>query len=153
MRGGRGRRGYTTGGQFRGSPYRRGAGAHRTGGDRPIETNPDFDFDSANARFDKDAIARELEAKLVVSTNGNAPEAEAVRGGDNGDAALPPKSVAYNKSLSFFDNLSFDAETAQLHTYALPAATPLSASAPCVGGRRAVSSARARAVRPIPPTR
>lgn len=81
----------------------------------------DFDFESANAQFNKEEIDREFHSKLKLKDE--KPEKAAVNGEDKGDSgvetlnsegnadeggeALTP-NVYYDKSKSFFDNISCD---------------------------------------------
>lgn len=84
----------------------------------------DFDFESANAQFNKEEIDREFHSKLKLKDEKTEkPEKAAVNGEDKGDSgvetlnsegnadeggeALTP-NVYYDKSKSFFDNISCD---------------------------------------------
>ncbi|XP_020311256.1 LSM14A mRNA processing body assembly factor a isoform X1 [Oncorhynchus tshawytscha] len=109
-------------------PQRRGrGGGHRGRGhfnvrrDGPMKFEKDFDFESANAQFNKEEIDREFHSKLKLKDE--KPEKAAVNGEDKGDSgvetlnsegnadeggeALTP-NVYYDKSKSFFDNISCD---------------------------------------------
>ncbi|XP_013981070.1 LSM14A mRNA processing body assembly factor a isoform X2 [Salmo salar] len=112
-------------------PQRRGrGGGHRGRGhfnvrrDGPMKFEKDFDFESANAQFNKEEIDREFHSKLKLKDEKTEkPEKAAVNGEDKGDSgvetlnsegnadeggeALTP-NVYYDKSKSFFDNISCD---------------------------------------------
>ena len=60
MRGGRGSRGSARGG--RGAPSSRGSGK-----DTPLKFENDFDFESENAKFNKEQIEKEFKEKLSIS--------------------------------------------------------------------------------------
>lgn len=88
-----------------------GLGAGARGGRRearPVEVpKEDFDFESANAKFNKQAIADDVPAE--VGTNGDGESGRAEENGD--DVIIPPKPSAekgYDRKASFFDNLSSD---------------------------------------------
>ncbi|XP_010881550.3 LSM14A mRNA processing body assembly factor a isoform X5 [Esox lucius] len=110
-------------------PQRRGrGGGHRGRGrfnvrrDGPMKFEKDFDFESANAQFNKEEIDREFQSKLKLKDEKT--EKPEVNGEDKGDSgvetqnsegnanevggeALTP-NVYYDKSKSFFDNISCD---------------------------------------------
>ncbi|XP_055789457.1 LSM14A mRNA processing body assembly factor a isoform X2 [Salvelinus fontinalis] len=112
-------------------PQRRGrGGGHRGRGhfnvrrDGPMKFEKDFDFESANAQFNKEEIDREFHSKLKLKDEKTEkPEKAVVNGEDKGDSgvetlnsegnadeggeALTP-NVYYDKSKSFFDNISCD---------------------------------------------
>ncbi|XP_063294314.1 protein LSM14 homolog A [Pelobates fuscus] len=108
---------------------RRGRGGHRGGRgkfgirrDGPMKFEKDFDFESANAQFNKEEIDREFHNKLKLkddkpekpvngeekadsgvdtqNSEGNAEEEEAV--------GVGATSSYYDKTKSFFDNISCD---------------------------------------------
>jgi protein LSM14 len=66
--------------------------------------NVDFDFASSNAKFNKEDLVKEAIASspLGETPNGSVAEVSDI------DAANPP--VAYNKTKSFFDNISSEAK-------------------------------------------
>lgn len=75
-------------------------------GPRPAKVEvPDteFDFASANAKFNKQDIVKEAVAGSSLGEGGSANGANA-----GSSDALPPAEPAYNKSKSFFDNISSD---------------------------------------------
>uniref|UniRef100_A0A671QAI2 Protein LSM14 homolog A-like n=1 Tax=Sinocyclocheilus anshuiensis TaxID=1608454 RepID=A0A671QAI2_9TELE len=104
---------------------RRGwAGGHRGRGrfpvrrEGPMKFEKDFDFESANAQFNKDEIDKEFQSKLKLKDE---KCDKALNGEDKGDSGvdtqnnegnvdeedpLRPKCY-YDKSKSFFDNISF----------------------------------------------
>ncbi|KAG7274787.1 hypothetical protein CRUP_015774 [Coryphaenoides rupestris] len=113
-------------------PNRRGrGGGHRGRGrfnvrrDGPVKFEKDFDFESANAQFNKEEIDREFQSKLklkdekVVKTekavNGeekpeSGTETQTSEGGtaeEEGGTSLGPNCY-YDKTKSFFDNISCD---------------------------------------------
>ncbi|XP_048013764.1 LSM14A mRNA processing body assembly factor a isoform X4 [Megalobrama amblycephala] len=105
---------------------RRGrAGGHRGRGrfpvrrEGPMKFDKDFDFESANAQFNKEEIDKEFQSKLKLKDE--KPD-KALNGEDKGDSGvdtqnsegnaeeedhLGPKCY-YDKSKSFFDNISCD---------------------------------------------
>ncbi|XP_076026902.1 LSM14A mRNA processing body assembly factor a isoform X3 [Genypterus blacodes] len=121
-------------------PNRRGrGGGHRGRGrfnvrrDGPMKFEKDFDFESANAQFNKEDIDREFQSKLKLkdektekpekavngeekaadssvetqNSEGNAEEEGGGGGGGGGGDSLGPNCY-YDKSKSFFDNISCD---------------------------------------------
>ncbi|KAM4602989.1 LSM14A mRNA processing body assembly factor b isoform 2-T2 [Polymixia lowei] len=113
-----------------GPPARRGRGGGNRGRGRfnvrrdgPMKFEEDFDFETANAQFNKDEIDKELQTKLKLKDD--KPE-KALNGEENADtehqanegaaaaAAVVEEeesaasSCYYDKSKSFFDNLSCD---------------------------------------------
>jgi protein LSM14 len=70
----------------------------------------DFDFESSNAKFNKQDLVKEAIASgSPLGDASVAPTAEAIsngqaNGGESEDIVIPPS--AYNKSSSFFDNIS-----------------------------------------------
>ncbi|XP_034734813.1 uncharacterized protein LOC117948951 [Etheostoma cragini] len=103
-----------------------GGGGHRGRGrfnvrrDGPVKFEKDFDFESANAQFNKEDIDREFQSKLKLkdektekAVNGeekvdSAVETQTSEGTaeDEGDPLGP--NCYYDKSKSFFDNISCD---------------------------------------------
>ncbi|XP_029490697.1 protein LSM14 homolog A-like isoform X1 [Oncorhynchus nerka] len=108
-------------------PQRRGHGGRQRGRSRfnvrldgPMKVEKDFDFESANAQFDKEEIDREFQSKLKlkdetekaevnVEDEGNSSvETQNSKGNaDEGLEALTLK-VYYDKTKSFFDKVSCD---------------------------------------------
>ena len=97
-------------------PTNKGRGGFRAGlqQTRKVEIPAgDFDFESANAKFNKQDLIREViaseDAPALVSTNGSttngAPLAVEEEAKDRGAAALQPDGF-YSKKKSFFDNIS-----------------------------------------------
>ncbi|XP_060643883.2 protein LSM14 homolog A [Anolis sagrei] len=105
---------------------RRGRGGHRGGRGRfgirrdvPMKFEKDFDFESANAQFNKEEIDREFHNKLKLKED--KPE-KPINGEDKGDSGVDTQnsegnadeeeSLAancyYDKTKSFFDNISCD---------------------------------------------
>ncbi|XP_048887222.1 protein LSM14 homolog A-like [Brienomyrus brachyistius] len=102
-----------------------GGGGHRGRGrftvrrDGPVKFEKDFDFESANAQFNKEEIDREFHSKLKLKDE--RPE-KAVNGEDKGDSGVDTQNSEenageddplgpncyYDKSKSFFDNISCD---------------------------------------------
>ncbi|KAL0968604.1 hypothetical protein UPYG_G00269080 [Umbra pygmaea] len=110
-------------------PQRRGrGGGHRGRGrfnvrrDGPMKFEKDFDFESANAQFNKEEIDREFQSKLKLKDEKT--EKAAQNGEDKGDSGAETQNsesnadeevgegvtpnVYYDKSKSFFDNISCD---------------------------------------------
>ncbi|XP_024911573.1 LSM14A mRNA processing body assembly factor b isoform X2 [Cynoglossus semilaevis] len=102
-------------------PNRRGRGkGNRSRGrvnvrrDGPMKFDEDFDFESANAQFHKDDIDKEFQNKLKIKDD------KALNGEETADSDHPVtegtteeeepaiNSCYYDKSKSFFDNLSCD---------------------------------------------
>ena len=84
----------------------RGRGGRR-GGPRGIEVPAsDFDFESANAKFDKEQLSKEA-VTGDTETNGEAPTG-GVDGASN-DVIIPPAEKSYNAQNSFFDNIGSEA--------------------------------------------
>ncbi|RXM32560.1 Protein LSM14-like A [Acipenser ruthenus] len=115
--------------QRRGPPSaRRGRGGHRGRGrfgvrrDGPMKFEKDFDFESANAQFNKEEIDREFQNKLKLKDDKPEKPEKAVNGEDKGDSGVetqnsegnadeeeaPGPQCYYDKSKSFFDNISCD---------------------------------------------
>jgi protein LSM14 len=90
------------GGRGRGS--RGGTRGRGRGGYQKVEIpTTDFDFESANKKFNKEDVAKEVQVGSPEPTSQNGAEiVEASNGGD--DIVIPP--AAYNKASSFFDNIS-----------------------------------------------
>ncbi|XP_060742517.1 LSM14A mRNA processing body assembly factor a isoform X1 [Tachysurus vachellii] len=97
----------------------RGRGRYPVRRDGPMKFEKDFDFESANAQFNKEEIDKEFQSKLKLKDE--KPE-KALNGEDKGDSGvetqnsegnpdeedpLGPKCY-YDKSKSFFDNISCD---------------------------------------------
>lgn len=110
------------------APRARGAGAPRGGGrSRDIEVpKEDYDFETANAKFNKQELVKEAIATgspnplgspngngagdpfaAAAATNGHAGEAEKDAAADS-DFVIPPADKSYDKKSSFFDNISSD---------------------------------------------
>ncbi|XP_076470907.1 protein LSM14 homolog B-like isoform X2 [Babylonia areolata] len=135
--GGGNRNGYVSnagGQQMRGAPR----GAPRTGGPPPrqnmrsrgswrqssappLKFEGEFDFESSNAQFDKEEIEKELKQKLTI---GGVPGDKQLNGEKEADPEEAEEEVEeeeeepevyYDKSKSFFDNISCDA-TAKAHS-------------------------------------
>ncbi|KAM3609849.1 uncharacterized protein V6R79_021335 [Siganus canaliculatus] len=98
----------------------RGRGRFNVRRDGPMKFEKDFDFESANAQFNKEEIDREFQSKLKLKDE---KAEKAVNGEDKGDSGadthhsegnaeeegdpLGPNCY-YDKSKSFFDNISCD---------------------------------------------
>ncbi|KAG9341937.1 hypothetical protein JZ751_018254 [Albula glossodonta] len=111
------------------APARRGrGGGHRGRGrfavrrDGPMKFEKDFDFESANAQFNKEEIDREFQNKLKLKDDKPEKPEKAVNGEDKGDSGVETQNSEgnadeedplgpncyYDKSKSFFDNISCD---------------------------------------------
>ncbi|KAM7002211.1 LOW QUALITY PROTEIN: LSM14A mRNA processing body assembly factor a [Tautogolabrus adspersus] len=109
----------------RGSGYR-GRGRFNVRRDGPMKFEKDFDFESANAQFNKEEIDKEFQSKLKLkdekTEKAEKPE-KAVNGEEKGDSAVETQNSEgnaeeegdplgpncyYDKSKSFFDNISCD---------------------------------------------
>ncbi|XP_029109182.1 LSM14A mRNA processing body assembly factor a isoform X2 [Scleropages formosus] len=112
-----------------GAQSRRGrGGGHRGRGrfsvrrDGPMKFEKDFDFESANAQFNKEEIDREFHNKLKLKDDKAEKPEKAVNGEDKGDSGVETQNSEgnadeedplgpncyYDKSKSFFDNISCD---------------------------------------------
>ncbi|KAJ7312095.1 hypothetical protein JRQ81_006434 [Phrynocephalus forsythii] len=118
------------------SSARRGRGGHRGGRGRfgirrdgPMKFEKDFDFESANAQFNKEEIDREFHNKLKLKED--KPE-KPVNGEDKGDSGIDTQNSEgnadeddplgpncyYDKTKSFFDNISCDDNRERRPTWA-----------------------------------
>ncbi|XP_021174669.2 LSM14A mRNA processing body assembly factor a isoform X1 [Fundulus heteroclitus] len=110
-----------------GAPSRRGRGGGHHGRGRfnvrrdgPMKFEKDFDFESANAQFNKEEIEREFQSKLKLKDE---KSEKAVNGEDKADSGVETQNSEgnneeegdplgpncyYDKSKSFFDNISCD---------------------------------------------
>lgn len=93
---------------------------------KPLRYDSDFDFDIANALFSKETIEKEIKEKLKITT-GDRPQAtgdeaaaplrwegpgEEVGGASEGLLQEEEDPVqSYDKEVSFFDNISCEANT------------------------------------------
>ncbi|XP_075432491.1 protein LSM14 homolog A isoform X1 [Ascaphus truei] len=117
-------------------PVRRGRGGHRGGRGRfgvrrdgPMKFEKDFDFESANAQFNKEDIDKEFHNKLKLKDD--KPE-KPVNGEDKGDSGVDTQNSEgnadeeealasnsyYDKTKSFFDNISCDDNRERRQTWA-----------------------------------
>ncbi|XP_053740678.1 protein LSM14 homolog A-like isoform X1 [Synchiropus splendidus] len=97
----------------------RGRGRFNVRRDGPMKFEKDFDFESANAQFNKEEIEREFQSKLKLkdeksekAVNGEesseaAAETPTTQSNDDEGDPLGPNCY-YDKSKSFFDNISCD---------------------------------------------
>jgi protein LSM14 len=92
-------------------PYRsRGGGATARGGRgqastrQPLQYDSEFDFDSANALFAKETLEEEMEQKMKLEENEEQPIGVKPTTEDDEE-----KLEGYDKSTSFFDNISCEA--------------------------------------------
>ncbi|ORY56135.1 Scd6-like Sm domain-containing protein [Pseudomassariella vexata] len=88
-------------------PSNRGRGrGNRAGGPAKVDVpDSDFDFQGANAKFNKQDLVKEA---IAGSPLGEAPNGAPSEPQDLVDPAQPPQ--AYNKTKSFFDNISSEAK-------------------------------------------
>ncbi|KAG9338018.1 hypothetical protein JZ751_027181 [Albula glossodonta] len=121
-------RGGPGGGAGGGSGGGGGGGGHRGRGrfavrrDGPMKFEKDFDFESANAQFNKEEIDREFQSKLKLKDEKPEKPEKAVNGEEKGDSGVETQNSEgnveeegplgpncyYDKSKSFFDNISCD---------------------------------------------
>ncbi|XP_077832353.1 protein LSM14 homolog A isoform X13 [Macaca mulatta] len=120
------------------SAPRRGRGGHRGGRGRfgirrdgPMKFEKDFDFESANAQFNKEEIDREFHNKLKLKDKLEKQE-KPVNGEDKGDSGVDTQNSEgnadeedplgpncyYDKTKSFFDNISCDDNRERRPTWA-----------------------------------
>ncbi|KAL4658764.1 hypothetical protein GN956_G2262 [Arapaima gigas] len=100
----------------------RGRGRFAVRRDSPMKFEKDFDFESANAQFNKEEIDREFHNKLKLKDDKAEKPEKAVNGEDKGDSGVETQNSEgnadeedplgpncyYDKSKSFFDNISCD---------------------------------------------
>ncbi|XP_050955467.1 LSM14A mRNA processing body assembly factor a isoform X2 [Labeo rohita] len=97
----------------------RGRGRFPVRREGPMKFEKDFDFESANAQFNKDEIDKEFQSKLKLKDE---KSDKALNGEDKGDSGVDTQNSEgnadeedplgpncyYDKSKSFFDNISCD---------------------------------------------
>ncbi|TDH10032.1 hypothetical protein EPR50_G00093240 [Perca flavescens] len=101
----------------------RGRGRFNVRRDGPVKFEKDFDFESANAQFNKEEIDREFQSKLKLKDEKTERSEKAVNGEEKVDAGVESlltegtaeeegdplgPNCYYDKSKSFFDNISCD---------------------------------------------
>ncbi|XP_040894746.1 LSM14A mRNA processing body assembly factor a isoform X10 [Toxotes jaculatrix] len=101
----------------------RGRGRFNVRRDGPMKFEKDFDFESANAQFNKEEIDREFQSKLKLKDEKTEKSEKTVNGEDKGDSGVETQNSEgnaeeecdplgpncyYDKSKSFFDNISCD---------------------------------------------
>uniref|UniRef100_A0A3B3TQQ3 LSM14A mRNA processing body assembly factor a n=1 Tax=Poecilia latipinna TaxID=48699 RepID=A0A3B3TQQ3_9TELE len=117
----------------------RGGGHHGRGRfnvrrDGPMKFEKDFDFESANAQFNKEEIEKEFQSKLKLKASlGYEKSEKALNGEDKGDSGVETQNSEgnnedesdplgpncyYDKSKSFFDNISCDDTRERRQTWA-----------------------------------
>ncbi|XP_077050744.1 LSM14A mRNA processing body assembly factor b isoform X3 [Siphateles boraxobius] len=115
MRRGRGSGGGGGGGQ-------RGRGRFNGRRDGPMKFEKDFDFESANAQFNKEEIDREFQSKLKIKDEKSEKSEKTLNGEEKTDSGVETQNSEgnadeedplgpncyYDKSKSFFDNISCD---------------------------------------------
>ncbi|KAM9302424.1 protein LSM14 homolog A [Gastrophryne carolinensis] len=100
-----------------GGGHRGGRGRFNVRRDGPVKFEKDFDFESANAQFNKEEIDREFHTKLKIKDG--KPEKPPVNGEDKPDSGVETPNCEglaeeeestcyYDKNKSFFDNISCD---------------------------------------------
>ncbi|XP_035314733.1 protein LSM14 homolog A isoform X2 [Cricetulus griseus] len=121
------------------SAPRRGRGGHRGGRGRfgirrdgPMKFEKDFDFESANAQFNKEEIDREFHNKLKLKEDKLEKQEKPVNGEDKGDSGVDTQNSEgnadeedplgpncyYDKTKSFFDNISCEGNRERRPTWA-----------------------------------
>ncbi|XP_046907762.1 LSM14A mRNA processing body assembly factor a isoform X2 [Hypomesus transpacificus] len=106
----------------------RGRGRFNVRRDGPMKFEKDFDFESANAQFNKEDIDKEFQSKLKLKDEKTEKPENALNGEDKGDSGVETQNsegnaeeeggggtgdslggnAYYDKSKSFFDNISCD---------------------------------------------
>ncbi|XP_035521245.1 LSM14A mRNA processing body assembly factor a isoform X2 [Morone saxatilis] len=101
----------------------RGRGRFNVRRDGPMKFEKDFDFESANAQFNKEEIDREFQSKLKLKNEKTEKTEKAVNGEEKVDSGVETQNSEsnadeegdplgpncyYDKSKSFFDNISCD---------------------------------------------
>lgn len=104
-------------GRGRGGP----AGVRRESAHKPVEVpTEDYDFESANAKFNKQDLVKEQIASgepITSPQNGNVPDPISNGHTEIEDVVIPAKPGAekgYDKKSSFFDNISSDLKDRQV---------------------------------------
>lgn len=82
----------------------RGRGGRYGGPSKVDVPDSDFDFQAGNAKFNKQDLVKEAIAGSPLAEASNGPPTELAQP----DEAIPP--IAYNKTRSFFDNISSEAK-------------------------------------------
>uniref|UniRef100_A0A3B4XSC7 LSM14A mRNA processing body assembly factor a n=1 Tax=Seriola lalandi dorsalis TaxID=1841481 RepID=A0A3B4XSC7_SERLL len=111
----------------------RGRGRFNVRRDGPMKFEKDFDFESANAQFNKEEIDREFQSKLKLKDEKTEKTEKTVNGEDKGDSGVETQNSEgnadeecdplgpncyYDKSKSFFDNISCDDTRERRQTWA-----------------------------------
>uniref|UniRef100_A0A3B5BE20 Protein LSM14 homolog A-like n=1 Tax=Stegastes partitus TaxID=144197 RepID=A0A3B5BE20_9TELE len=111
----------------------RGRGRFNVRRDGPVKFEKDFDFESANAQFNKEEIDREFQSKLKLKDEKSEKSEKALNGEDKGDSGVETQNSEgnaedecdplgpncyYDKSKSFFDNISCDDTRERRQTWA-----------------------------------
>ncbi|XP_071384679.1 LSM14A mRNA processing body assembly factor a isoform X8 [Centroberyx affinis] len=111
----------------------RGRGRFNVRRDGPMKFEKDFDFESANAQFNKEEIDREFQSKLKLKDEKSEKSEKAVNGEDKADSGVETQNSEgnaeeegdplgpncyYDKSKSFFDNISCDDTRERRQTWA-----------------------------------
>ena len=104
--------GHVTGHRGRG----RGRGGHHQQ-TRPVEVpTTDFDFESANAKFNKEDVAKEATTSPAATPGTEADAAtsngldDAVANNADEEVVIPKADQVYDRKTSFFDNISSEAK-------------------------------------------
>ncbi|KAK7160034.1 hypothetical protein R3I93_007859 [Phoxinus phoxinus] len=114
------RRGRGSGGG--GGGNQRGRGRFNGRRDGPMKFEKDFDFESANAQFNKEEIDREFQSKLKIKDEKSEKSEKTLNGEEKTDSGVETQNSEgnvdeedplgpncyYDKSKSFFDNISCD---------------------------------------------
>ncbi|XP_052387334.1 LSM14A mRNA processing body assembly factor b isoform X7 [Carassius gibelio] len=125
-------------------PVRKGRGSGGGGGgqhgrgrfngrrDGPMKFEKDFDFESANAQFNKEEIDREFQNKLKIKDEKSEKPEKTLNGEEKTDSGVETQNSEsnadeedplgpncyYDKSKSFFDNISCDDSRERRQTWA-----------------------------------
>lgn len=85
---------------------------------QPLRYDVDFDFDSANALFSKESLEKEIKRELRISEDSIPSTDDVPRPQLEGEESVEPSEdgeeeplEAYNKMVSFFDNISCEANS------------------------------------------
>ena len=71
-----------------------------------VSAEAEFDFQSSNARFDKESFIRDLTSPRDAQDPSDAQASDSVQ--NPSPTASQPKTTKYDKTASFFDNISLD---------------------------------------------
>lgn len=103
----------------RGNRYHsRPGGRGGTGGyKKSLKFEGEFDFESANARFNKEGLEEEFKEKLKVDGKDVVTPEEEIEEIEEGELAAYVASPTYDKTSSFFDSISREVQSSDSRSY------------------------------------